>query len=397
MSRSKIFVSVGALAVLVAAAPSARAADCKTAADCGKGFTCQIVMGSPPINTQPACPPNTVCPPDAVPALAPDQTAPTGSCIEAPCTTDADCGATMVCHTDSIMACSGGASCPPNAECLVPNMKPVCTTTNVSTCTYKWQLACKVDTDCGAGFTCTFPTITGCSGGGMAGSGTVSSGTATPGSTGTGSTGSGSSGSAGTGKPAPAVDGGVAPGPSPVPADNCTTTTSSIGVCSPKATTCTVDGDCPAAWTCVEGPPVRGGPTPVASSDGGTGIAVGEPAPTGNASSIAPGEPAPSGTGTDPAPTKLCLSPLGTTGGIALDASGGTPKETTGGGTGGAAGGNTTGTPPTNPGATNGPTGNNGAGAPSSGGCALGGHAPGASGVAAALALLGLVLSRRRR
>ena len=341
-------------------------------------------MTSTPVKAPPACPANTVCPPDAVPAIAPDQTVTSGTCIEAPCTTDADCGTTMVCHTDSIMACSGGAACPPNAECLVPNMKPVCTTTNVSTCMYKWQLACTADTDCGDGFTCTFPTITGCSGGGAVGSGTVSNG------------------SAGAGKDTPAFDGGAAPGPSPVqPADNCTTTTSTVGLCSPKATTCTVDGDCPTAWTCVDAPPVRGGPTPVTSADGGQGIAVGEPAPTGNASSIAPGEPAPSGTGADPAPTKLCLSPLGTTGGLALDASGGTPKETAGGGTGGAAGGNTTGTnggtPPTNPGATNGPAANNGAGAPSSGGCALGGNAPGASGVAAALALLGLVLSRRRR
>jgi hypothetical protein len=355
-------------------------------------------MASPP--SQPACPPNTVCPPDAVPAVAPGQT-PAGFCVEASCTTDADCGATMVCHTDSIMACSGGSTCPPNAECLVPNMKPVCTTTNVSTCKYKWELSCKVDADCGDGFNCTFPTITGCSGSGMAGTGTVSSGTATPGSTGTGSTGAGSTGSSGTGKTAPAMDGGAAPGPTPVqPADNCTTTTSTVGFCAPKATSCTVDSDCPTAWTCVDAPPVRGGP--VASADGGVGIAVGEPAPTGNASSIAPGEPAPSGNGADPAPTKMCLSPLGTLTGVALDTGSGAPKEAqSGGGNGGAGGGVTTGTnggtPPTSPGATNGPSGNNGAGAPSSGGCALGGNAPGGSGLAAALALLGLVLSRRRR
>jgi MYXO-CTERM domain-containing protein len=182
-----------------------------------------------------------------------------------------------------------------------------------------------------------------------------------------------------------------------VPADNCVTMTSTIGICTPKATTCAADTDCPAAWTCVDAPPVRGGPTPAA--DGGAGIAVGAPAPTGNASSIAPGEPAPSGTGTVPAPTKLCQSPLGTTGGYAIDASG-TPKETAGGGTGGATGGNTSvgdhQTPPANPGATNAPGMGASSSAPSSG-CALGGGAPDASLAGVALALLGLVLSRRRR
>ncbi|HVU51449.1 MAG TPA: hypothetical protein VHL80_12220, partial [Polyangia bacterium] len=334
--------------MLLAVAPSARAAQCQTAADCGKGFTCQLVTAPPPVDAKPACAPGSVCPADPGPATPGGQAATTGYCTEAPCTTDADCGPTMVCHTDMIMSCSGGGSaCPPNAECLVPDMKPVCTTTSASTCRYKWELSCKVDADCGDGFTCAFATITGCSGGGVAGSGTASSGTVSPGMTGTGG--------AASGAPAPAVDGGVAPAPGPTPVqppDTCVTTTSTTGACTPKATTCAVDGDCPAAWTCVDLPPVRGEPTPATSADGGAGSGAGAPAPTGNASSIAPGEPDPAGTGT-PAPTKACQSPLGTLGGVALDASG-APKEAGSSGTGGAAGGNTTGanggTPPATPG-----------------------------------------------
>jgi hypothetical protein len=382
MSLTKVFFSVGALIALLAAAPSARAAGCQTAADCGKGFKCEIVTAPPPVATQPACPAGTGCPvADPAPTKAADQTAPSGECVEAACTTDADCGPTMVCHTDMVKACSGGSTCPPNVLCFAPDMPPTCTTTNVSTCMYKWQLPCAVDAECGDGFSCVFPTTTTCSGSG--GSGTASgSGTATPGTTGTG-TASGTGGGAGS----------TTPRSTPVPpSDTCMTTTSTVGVCTPKATSCTADTDCPTAWTCVDSLPLRGVPTQAA--DAGTAIAVGEPAPTGNASSIAPGEPAPADAGTLPADptTKVCQSPFGG----AFDANG-TPIETVGGGTTGAKIGSNGGTPPATPGGTtNGPSQQAAGAAPSSGGCALGGGSD-ASLAGVALALLGLVLSRRRR
>ena len=154
MSLGKLLVSVGALSTLLAVAPVARAQGCKTAADCGKGFTCELVTASPPPTTTPACKAGTVCPvADPAPADAPDQAAAvSGTCVEAPCATDADCGPTMVCHTEMIGECSGGSACPANAECLAPSTPPTCTTRSVSTCEYKWQVACKADADCGDGF-----------------------------------------------------------------------------------------------------------------------------------------------------------------------------------------------------------------------------------------------------
>jgi hypothetical protein len=196
-----------------------------------------------------------------------------------------------------------------------------------------------------------------------------------------------------------AVDAGAAPASRSalLPADaGCTTTTSTIGSCTPKATTCQIDGDCPAAWTCVDAP-LRGGPLPAQSADGGVGIAVGAPAQVGGASSIAP---APSGTGTasDAGVTKVCESPLGTIptvgiGGTPLaagaDGAGGTSGTQAGGGSGG---GTTSGAKNT----ADMPMVSGGAASAPSAGCSLAGGA-GASSLAAALALLGLVLARRRR
>jgi MYXO-CTERM domain-containing protein len=192
---------------------------------------------------------------------------------------------------------------------------------------------------------------------------------------------------------------GYASRSAPLPPD-CMTTTSFPGSCTPKVTSCTVDSDCPAAWTCLDVPPTRvmGAPQP------GNGVAVGEPAPSGGSSgasapaSIAPGEPDPSGTGTSPA-QKICTSPYGGTG-VAKDANG-NPIETVGGGTtSGSTGSNGTSNPQVpsagGPGANPPSASGNAAGAPSSG-CAVGGANPGSALFVAALALLGLVIARRRR
>jgi hypothetical protein len=164
----------------------------------------------------------------------------------------------------------------------------------------------------------------------------------------------------------------------------CTTTTSFPGYCAPKATTCTVDSDCPASWTCVDTRVVAGNAGAPAGSSG---------------ASIAPGEPAPTRGSTSTPPTpKICQSPYQIYGG-AKDAEG-RPVETIGGGTAGNGGNNGGGTgstdqtsgvphiePSTSPGQS--------AAASGSGGCAVGGAR--GSALASALALLGLVAARRRR
>jgi MYXO-CTERM domain-containing protein len=411
-SPSQLLFSFGALAALLAVGSTAHAKDCKTAADCGKGFTCEIATVTPTPAAPPTkpCPANTACPvADPAPATTPGGTPadPTiGSCVEASCTTDTDCGATMVCHTEEIKECSGGtaSTCPPNAQCLVPSTPNTCTTRSVSTCVYKWQLPCNADADCGDGFTCAPITSGYCSGGGVAGTGT-----ATPGSTGTGSTGTGGAAMA------PSPPSGGAAGSSGTsnaavpPSDNCVTMTSFPGWCTPKATSCTADTDCPALWTCVDGPPVRGG-----ASSGQSGVAIGAPAPQGSAAnppSIAPGEPDPNGSTSSPPASagKMCQSPLGDTG-VANASPGGI--ETVSGGSGGVS------VPGTLPpdgvpsrGDTNGSTGSGPTAAPMapaadsshstsaaapSAGCAVGGGA-GSSFAAAALAVVGLALARRRR
>jgi hypothetical protein len=362
MSLRKALVSIGALTALLAVAPGARAQGCKTAADCGKGFTCELELATPPPagKTTPACVTGTACP-VVDPTPAPDPTpSTTGTCIEAPCASDADCGPTMVCHTETYGECSGGSACPANAECFAPSTPPTCTTRSVSTCEYKWQLGCKADADCGDGFSCDFAVSTSCSGG----SGAADGGVATPVS------GSGAGSSSATSRSAP-----VPPG------DGCTTTTDTIGTCTLKATSCAVDADCPAAWTCADLPPRPG-----------VGVGVGEPDLNSTTGAIAPGEPDPSGSTTPPAaPIKACESPLGSFGGYVLDANG-APTETAGGGTGGASGTDKTsahgGTTPMAAGSST--------GAPSAG-CAVGGGAPSSALVVSALALLGLAIARRRR
>jgi MYXO-CTERM domain-containing protein len=393
MSFNRSIASLGFLALAFAASP-ARAQDCKADTDCKKGFYCELTIATPPpTEPAPTCAPGSKCPvSDPVPTtniVAPG-TVPaqmTGICREAPCTADTDCGAGMICHTDTIQACSGGSTgvapaCPPNADCLVakpvPATDPVCTETKVSTCMYKWQLPCNADADCGAGFTCQ-PTVTGsCSGG---------SGTATPGSTGTasgGGTASGTGGSTGS-------TGAAAPTFVPPP-DSCTTTSSFPGYCAPKATTCTVTADCPTDWTCEASATGRD-----ATTTNTSGPATGAAAPSGT---TAPGVAAdvavpPSGGGaTLPAPvptTMMCVAPLGVYG-VARDASG-TPQTTgTGGSTSGPGG-----TPaPMTPGATgNGGQTSNESAMPSAG-CAVGGVTSGSS-LAFALGLVGLALARRRR
>jgi len=349
MSFTKLLFSVGCLAVALAASPVARAQECETTVDCRKGFTCVIVPSAEPTRgAAPDCATGGDCPLVAPPPAADAGTVTTGYCAPGSCTTVDDCGPNMICHTETYPSCPGATTpaCPPNSKCDPgpSTPAPACTTTTVSTCAYKWQLQCNVDTDCGAGFTCTPSVSVGCSGGGSAGtSGTTSSG---PSNSGTG----GAASSAGVAVP---------------PDSHCTTTTSFPGSCTPNVTSCTATQDCPADWTCA--------PAPVAvSNQSGSGTAA--------AADIAPGAPVPSVPIRPAAMT--CTSPLGTTG-VAVDSTGG-KGQTTSGGAGGTSGGTTE------------PRASGTSGSSPSAGCALGGR-PSGSLAFAALALLGLALSRRRR
>jgi MYXO-CTERM domain-containing protein len=217
--------------------------NCTIDSDCAHGYTCQ--------STFVATPPKATCAPDETCATS-GAGAATGSdsdtsvsvtistCEPAPCASDSDCGSDMVCHTETSTACSGGTApaCPANTKCDLPAVDvtpPTCTTTTSSMCTFRWQLPCSADADCGSGFVC-HPSVYGaCSGG--------------------------SSAPTGTGN----VGGEIAPTPAP---DNCTTTTKFPGWCQATATTCATDTDCPSNWICQDGSVGRG--VPVSTTGSGT-------------------------------------------------------------------------------------------------------------------------------
>lgn len=375
MTLNRLTFSLGTLALVLAAAASpARAQSCQTTANCHKGFVC--VQN---VTTEPAPPPATdPSGPTKAALVAPVG----GTCQPADCASDNDCGTNMVCHTETIGACSGGAAvapCPPNTDCSMTKVDvapPTCTETKVSKCAFTWQLPCSADTDCGAGFMCT-PTVTGsCSGG---------SGTATPSSTG-GGTAPSSGASPSAGVPLDLV--------APVPPDsNCTETKSFPGWCQPKVTNCASDSECPMDWTCTEYPSRSAG-SPVAGGAAGTSGTTN----VGSDTKIAPGEPNPS----TPV-ARICTSPYGSGGyGVPKAADGSTTTNT--GGTGSAGTGGTV--PPQQPSpkpTTNGGFGTqspSGAAAESNGspgsGCALGGGA-GSSVALAGLALAAIVIARRKR
>jgi len=143
------------------------------------------------------------------------------------CTTDADCSAGMLCHSQTVSQCTGGAAvapCPPNTVCEPIKVEPTnCTESQVSQCAYRWQLPCGADADCGEGFGC-HAAMT-CSGSAPSATGGGAADMPTP-----------------AREPPPTGDAGVVTPP--------TCTTSFPGTCQPKATSCNTDSDCPSQWTC---------------------------------------------------------------------------------------------------------------------------------------------------
>jgi hypothetical protein len=280
---SPLTLALGCFAVVLAAAPRARAATCGTT-DCGKGFTC-VTISVPTPTPAPAvlCPKNTACP-----VVSPDPAVDAGattvsSCEAASCTTDADCGTDMICHSSTEECASAGAACSVGTKCD-PVPTPACTPKTISTCAYKWSFPCNVDADCGTGFTCMPQTATSCSGSGGGGVPTPAVGT------------NGSAASSGPNMPAPAVDGGAT-------TPNCTTT-ALPSRCQPNRIICETSADCPATWTCAAQPV---GVTGVGVATSGSTTSPTSGSSTSNTSSAI----APTPSGSDPAIAMLCTPPGG--------------------------------------------------------------------------------------
>ncbi len=367
MTRTTRLLIAATVSLLGLAGARAQAQTCSTDTDCPQSYVC-VVSGT---STPPACK-GTDCPADTGAA----EPVTYRSCEPKDCATDADCGAGMVCYDHQTTSCTGGgvatSGCAPNTKCdagTVTTITPeTCTTTSRKLCAFKWQVPCSADTDCGDGFVCQ-PSVSG-------GCGTASRG-GVSGSTGSASGTAGGTSSGGSSPPA-AIDAGT---------PECMTVTSFPGSCTPKATTCAADAECPSGWTCT----AIGTPQPV------TGTGASTPA-RGSVDATSPPDAVDAGATT----TKICIGPLGAgapTRGTDLGAGG----EVTSGhqGSGGAA-------PPASPGsgATGGPTGNATGGTTGSkassdssgGGCAMAPARPGRSAfVLIGLAAAGLTLARRRR
>jgi hypothetical protein len=384
MSLTKAILGAAVLFTAIGLAAPASAQTCTSDKDCPQSYSC-VTSGvlTPPT---PACPPNADCAKLAVDGSAEQITIMT--CEPKTCSADTDCGAGMVCHSQTEESCSGGGgarSCAPNTKCDagVVTMTSTCTTTTTKLCAFKWQLPCSVNADCGDGFTCEPSASITCSGSGSAGSG---------GST-TGGTGHASAGGASTGAPSAPIDGGSEPvrvdaAPQPVRVDgatvaiidggtvsSCTTMSSFPGYCSLKVTTCATDGDCPSAWKCTDVSTAVG-----VTAGAPTGAPTGVPPATGGAPAIL----------ADAGVAKACESPLGGGYGYPLrgDSSTGTAPQANGaGGTGG------TSTAIGSKGGGSTPSASNAGASSSSNGCSLagGGAEP------TALVFLALVAFRRSR
>ena len=358
------------------------ATTCASDADCAKGLSCQADAT--------ASTPAILCyDGDAGGACAPadNPTSQTMSCQAAPCLTSADCGQDMVCNGQTVTSCTGGTpvavKCDPSSSCDagVTYEPQTCTDTIVSACAYNWELPCNVDVDCGAGFTCQ-PTVTGmCSG--------SSGGGTSTGSTGTASAGTGGAGGAG-GVPIPLppeLDAGAVP-----PPVTCTTVSSFPGYCQAKATSCTVDSDCPSVWTCMTSNVATTAPSVPMGTDASAVVQfsdAGAPTPV-------PAPATATGTCEPPAGVRNGGQPTGTvdTKGEVATADAGAAGPTTG-----PTKGTTTPPSPTAPGQGGTTTGQTAATTSGGGGCSI--AASGLSSdpaiILGVLAVLGLALTRRRR
>src|ERR1700690_107003 len=182
MSLQKAILGAAVLAITIGLAAPASAQSCTADKDCPQSYSCVAsgIVAPPPL---PACPANADCAKLDVDGSAGQIVNMT--CEPKACSADADCGAGMVCYTDTTESCSGDGSaapCPANTKCdggVITEITSTCTTTTKKVCAFNWQLPCSVNADCGDGFMCDPSVGIACSSSGAAGgSGTTTVGTA---------------------------------------------------------------------------------------------------------------------------------------------------------------------------------------------------------------------------
>jgi hypothetical protein len=226
-----------------------KALECDANADCPKGYECQDVGTTD-------CP-DIACV-DSQPCEPVDCTSETFSeCMPVECSSDDDCAEGMVCHQDTSTVCET-SPCAAGEKC--PDAESSCEEISRNYCVPKYLLPCKIDADCGPGFSCAELEECACSGGG---------GSSDP---------LPNDGAAGSGGGASDSDAG---GDIPPPEQSCTCEPSGDFACYLEPVACEADKDCDDDFTCQDNPE---GADCWASSDGQSGC-------------------------TEPDPAKLCLPP----------------------------------------------------------------------------------------
>lgn len=146
---SRRFSFVCAVTALLIGTTSSRAQECENDDDCPTNYACQVIGE---LGCDWTCPEDDECtqPQDC-------ETHNLLGCVALPCLSDDQCADGMVCYESSWEECGGRdtQTCLSEEKCEEPELKPVqCETHTESECVPVYTLPCKVDTDCGEGFTC---------------------------------------------------------------------------------------------------------------------------------------------------------------------------------------------------------------------------------------------------
>lgn len=181
------------------------------------------------------------------------------TCAPAPCTIDADCGPNMVCYTSTTSQCSGASAkptcAPDSTNCAeIESDPPVCTTSTIQQCAYRYEVPCKVAADCGVGFTCEESQSCGCSGSsGVANGGAASTGGALIAPEPSSSAPSDDESATSSGATGGGGATGVATGGARLPAEtSCSCESTGVFYCKLQNIACGTDTDCPSGLLCVE-------------------------------------------------------------------------------------------------------------------------------------------------
>ncbi len=242
-----LLTSLGALSLITSAAMADEACGDTT---CPKGFVCTEYEQPCADISIPAAPADGAVEEAGDPEGADDRAAeefvacePSVGyyCTEAPCEADADCGADMVCHTETRESCSGASGgrveCDPESgECTAVDLPdqdvPDCEVETEQLCTFQWALPCTEDADCGPNFTCEEQSVCSCS-------------VSAPVDSGDGASAGGSAGeegSEGSGESATSIE------------EDCSCRPTGTSRCELVETACESDDDCLGGWLCLDNP-----------------------------------------------------------------------------------------------------------------------------------------------